>query len=120
MNSLYSMLALDHGADLAQFLMVSGDVEIVYGQGLAARHTIDCRSALDGGLENCAVEGLVEAAEQITAPISAKDGERREQRIGTPVRHASHDQVPSRSHARDRFAVRDMLCDQPAGQRAHA
>src|SRR5262245_4628122 len=112
MNSLYCMTSLDHGAHHSQDAMMCGDAEIVYGQRLQARNAADRGAALDGRLEDSAVDRLVEPGEQCRTPIRAKCCERADERIGPPIRDAGHDKMPRRGDARDRLAVRDMPRDE--------
>src|SRR5262245_57935951 len=108
MNCLYDIPSLDQGANLLQDPVVYGDVEIVHGQGLLKRYAVDARAVLDGRPECGTVEVLVKACEQSLTPILSQRGERADQRVGSPVRHAGHDEMLCRGNAGNRLAMRNM------------
>src|SRR5215472_10779343 len=119
MNSLYCMFSLDQCADHAQYAVVCCDVEVVDGWCRQARHAVDRWAMFDHRLENSAMEVFVETAEQRRMPVFAKRREGADQRVCPPVRYTGHDQMPRCGDRRDRFAVRDMTCDQRTGNRTH-
>ena len=82
--------------------------EVVDGRGPDPRHAVYRRAVGDDRFKDGAVERLVEAGQQRRTPIRAQRGQCADQRIGTPIRDASDDQVSCRGDAGDGVAMRDV------------